>query len=62
MMQGILDPHAPLLVDSIIWRDVVLAETPERELFLEARINPDLLTRSANSVLSVGSAEPLTSH
>ena len=61
-MQRIVDPHAPFLVDPVVWRDVVLADPPEHELLQEARPNPDLLTHSTKCVLSIGSANLLSSH
>ena len=61
-LQGIVDLHAPFLVDSVVWRDVVLADPPEHELLLEARIDPDLLARSTDHVLSLRSAILSTSH
>jgi len=61
-MQGVVDPHAPFLVDPVVWRDVVLAELPEHELLLETRVKPDLLANSTKRVLSCGPANVLSSH
>jgi hypothetical protein len=62
MMQGILDLQAPLLVDPVVWCDVVSTDSPEHELLLEARNNPDLLARSADYILGLGSVELLSRH
>ena len=61
-MQGILDLQAPLLVDPIVRCDIVLADSPKHELLLEARDNPDLLTRSADCILGLCSVEPPSRH
>ena len=53
VLQGIGDLHAPFLVDTVIRRDVVLADSPEHELLLESRIDPDLLARSTDYILSI---------
>ena len=61
-MQGIVDLHAPFLVDPVVWRDVVLTDPPEHELLIEARLNPDLLSHSTKRILSVGSVDVLGGH
>ena len=61
-MQGIVNLHAPLLVNPVVWCDVVLADLPEHELLMEARLNPDLFAYSAKRILSFGRANLLSSH
>ena len=62
ILQGVIDLHAPFLVDSVIWRDIVLADPPEHELLLEACTNPDLLACSTDHILSICSTELLSCH
>lgn len=60
--QGVINLHAPLPVDPVIWRDVVLADAPEHELLVETRINPSLFTCSADDIHGLCSTTALTSH
>lgn len=62
MLQVTFELDAPFPVDSVIWGDVVLADSPDPELLLEAWKNPSLSARSADPILSLRSTELLGSH